>query len=68
LLTVGVTDNGERALLLERLAEMVRELFDVPDVGAGHDGRPVGLTDCQCADLLTQFIVSFTSDRKPASE
>jgi hypothetical protein len=47
------------AVLLE-LADMVRKSFGVSKVSTGKDGKPAGLADLECVELLTSFITWLT--------
>jgi hypothetical protein len=59
VIAAGQVDGGERLLVMEKVATFARNLFQVPDVHTGPDGKPRGLTDCQACDLLTAFIHHF---------
>ncbi|HYE77921.1 MAG TPA: hypothetical protein VEI97_08045 [bacterium] len=48
---------GDQTGIVGELAGLVRAAFGVPPLGADGRGRPVGLTDLECLDLLTEFLV-----------
>lgn len=49
---------------LSRIAAVSREVFDVKPYQCGDDGREEGLTECQCFELLSEFMAFTDSVKK----
>ncbi|HYE79571.1 MAG TPA: hypothetical protein VEI97_16410 [bacterium] len=47
---------GDQTGIVGELAELVRKAFGVAPLGADRRGRPAGLTDLECLDLMTGFL------------
>ncbi len=45
------------AASLDKLTKMVRSVFGLPMFGTSINGKPVGLTDIECIDLLSDFLL-----------
>lgn len=50
-------EMGKAPQIVSELAGLVRAAFGVKALGTRADGRPEGLTDLECLDLLTDYLV-----------